>query len=266
MPAQPHPTRPCALITGASSGIGYEFLWLFARDGYDLAIVARDKARLETIAAAVRDQHHVGVTVLAKDLSRPEAVAEIVAELNQSGQSVHTLVNNAGFGTYGPFAENDWETEERLLQVNVVALTELTKLILPSLLNRREGRILNVASTAAFWPGPLMAVYFASKAYVLSFSVALAEEVRGSGVTVTVLCPGPTRTGFQERAAMTESRLFQGLTTDAASVARIGYAGLLRGQTVVVPGVGNRIQSLASRLVPSGLAARIVRRAQDRIS
>ncbi len=262
---QPVAIRPWAVITGASSGIGYELLWLFAHDGYNLAIVSRDQNRLETIASAISDRHGINVIVLAKDLSRPEAAAEVVDELTRAGIAIQVLVNNAGFATYGPFVETSWDDERRLMQVNMVTLTELTKLVLPGMLSRHEGRILNVASTAAFWPGPLMAVYYASKAYVLSFSEALAEELRGTGVTVTALCPGPTRTGFQERAAMTDSRMVRGEIMGASEVARLGYAGLLRGQLVVVPGIQNKLQALAPRFLPAGLAARITRKAQERI-
>src|SRR5919201_510439 len=189
-----------ALITGASSGIGYELTQLFARDGYDLVLLARSQARLAQVADDLQHRYGVAVRVLAYDLAQPTAPTQIVAQLQQEDLAIEALVNNAGFATYGPFVATDLATELEMIQVNVVALTQLTKLLLPGMLQRRSGRILNVASTAAFQPGPLTAVYSATKAYVLSFSEALANEVRGSGVRVTALCPGPTRSGFQRRA------------------------------------------------------------------
>jgi short-subunit dehydrogenase len=175
------------------------------------------------------------------------------------------LVNNAGFATYGAFAETALEPELAELQLNVVTLTELAKRLLPGMLERRWGRILNVASTAAFQPGPLMAVYYATKAYVLSFSEALAEELRDSGVSVTALCPGPTASGFQQRAAMEDSKLVAGRKLmDAATVARAGYAAMMAGQRVVIPGLGNRLLAQSYRVSPRRLLTHVVRRMQER--
>jgi short-subunit dehydrogenase len=187
------PSGKCALITGASSGIGRELATLFARDGYDLTLVARDRAMLARIGDELTRVHGVAVDVIAQDLSHPNAAAEVYRELKRRSIKIDVLVNNAGFGTYGPFVDSDAATESEMLQLNIVALTKLTRLFLEDMLAKREGRILNVASTAAFQPGPLMAVYYASKAYVLSFSEALANELRDSGVTVSTLCPGPTQ-------------------------------------------------------------------------
>ena len=255
-----------ALITGASSGIGYELTQLFARDGYDLVLLARSQARLAQLADDLRHRYGVAVRVLAYDLARPTAPTQIVAQLQQDDLIIEALVNNAGFATYGPFLATDLATELEMIQVNVVALTQLTKLLLPGMLQRRSGRILNVASTAAFQPGPLTAVYSATKAYVLSFSEALANEVRGSGVWVTTLCPGPTRSGFQRRAQMEHSHLMRGELMDAATVARAGYAGLMQGRTVVIPGLRNRLLVEVVRFTPRALVTQVVRRMQERVS
>ncbi len=255
-----------ALITGASGGIGYELALLFAQDRFDCILVARSHDKLNALAARLESEFRVKTLVLAKDLSTPSAVNEIYQEASVSSMPVSVLVNNAGFGVYGLFAQTDLEAELQMLQVNVTALTSLTKLFLPGMLERREGRILNVASTAGFAIGPLMAVYYASKAYVLSFSAALANELEGTGVTVTTLAPGPTRTGFQQRGAMRDSRLFEGQIADARTVALAGYHGLMAGKTLVIPGIRNKLIPLVARLSPRGVMARVVRRAQERVS
>jgi uncharacterized protein len=255
-----------ALITGASSGFGAEFARLFARDGYHLVLVARGADALNTLADQLRPRYGVQVRVLPKDLTLPAAPDEIFATLANEGITVDVLVNNAGFATYGPFAEISLQTDMDMLKVNVLALTHLTKLFLPGMLARRRGKILNVASTAAFQPGPLMAAYYASKAYVLFLSEAIAEEVRDSGVTVTALCPGPARTGFQRRAQMEDSRLVSGWIMDARPVAVAGYRAMQQGRTVVIPGLRNRIFALAPRISPRWLTARVVKNMQARVT
>ena len=254
-----------ALITGASSGIGYELAVVFARHDFDCVLVARSHDRLDELASRLQGEFRVKTLVIAKDLSRASAVDEVFEEVTAKAMSVEVLVNNAGFSVFGRFAETELTKELELLQVNVVALTALTKLLLPPMVARRSGRILNLASTAAFEPGPLMAVYYASKAYVLSFSEALANELRGSGVTVTALCPGPTRTGFQARGGLTDSKLVQGQIADARSVAEAGYAGLMAGKTLVIPGFTNKLVPWMSRLLPRRVVPEIVRRAQDSV-
>ena len=250
--------RQTALVTGASYGIGYELARLLAADGYDLVLVARGEERLARAAA------ELGGRALALDLARADAPRELSERLRADGTSVDVLVNNAGFGNFGMFAETDLAQELEMLQLNVVALTHLTKLFLPPMLERRSGRILNVASTAGFQPGPLMAVYFASKAYVISFSEALAEELRGTGVRLTVLCPGSTKTGFQKRAyAGDAERAARGGEMDAREVALAGYRGLSAGRTLVVPGLKNRLMAGAVRLAPRGLTTRLVRKMQE---
>ncbi|HEY0552794.1 MAG TPA: SDR family oxidoreductase [Thermoanaerobaculia bacterium] len=257
--------RQTALITGASGGIGLELARLFAAGGYDLVLVARGAARLEELAIELRRQG-AAVRVLAKDLADPESPEEVCRELDSAGVAVDVLVNNAGFATFGPFAEIPLGRELEELQLNIVTLTHLTKKLLPGMLVRRRGGILNLGSTAAFQPGPLMAVYYATKAYVVSFSEALAEELRGTGVTVTALCPGPTETGFQRRAGMETSKLFSGLlqVADAPSVARAGYEGFRAGKRIVIPGLLNRVGVQSIRVSPRALATRLVKKMQER--
>lgn len=251
--------RHQALITGATKGIGYELATCFARDGYDLVLVARDQAQLQRVAQELAGAHGVAARVIPADLARPEAAAELVEALARERLEIDVLVNNAGFGTYGPFASADLAREEEMIQVNLVALTQLTRRLLDGMLKRGRGKILNVASTAAFQPGPFMAVYYATKAYVLSFSEALANELRGTGVTVTALCPGPTQTGFQQRAGIEHTRLVRIRGIDVEAVARIGYQGLMRGAPVVIPGLGNRLLTVVVRLVPRNLVTTVVR-------
>ncbi len=253
-----------ALITGASGGIGYELALLFARDGFDCILVSRSHDKLNALAARMESEFRVKTLVLPKDLSKTTAVDEIYEEVSAASMPVDVLVNNAGFPVFGLFAETDLETELEMLQVNVVALTKLTKLFLSGMIERRYGSILNLASTAAFEPGPLMAVYYASKAYVLSFSEALANEVRGTGVTITTLAPGPTRTGFQKRGQLEDSRLVQGEIADAQSVALAGYRGLMAGKTLVIPGFSNKLIPWIVRVSPRGVVTRVVRRMQER--
>src|SRR5688572_15971808 len=227
-----------ALITGASSGIGLDLAHLFAQDGHDVVLVARSEDKLRELATELERKHKIAAHVIVADLTRQDAPQQVF----ERAPAVDILVNNAGFGTSGKFAEADLRTELEMIQVNVTALTYLTKLFLTPMLQRGHGRILNVASTAAFQPGPLMAVYYATKAYVLSFSEAIAEELRGTGVTVTVLCPGPTATGFQKNANLGSETLLKVMRpVSSMSVARAGYRALMRGQRVVIPGVKNKI-------------------------
>jgi short-subunit dehydrogenase len=242
-----------ALVTGASAGLGAEFAKLCAADGYDVVLAARSPERLAELAAGLAKTYGVQARPLVADLASPAAPSEIFDQV--SGSPVDILINNAGFGVRGPFAETDWARESSLMQVNMVALAHLTKLFLPDMLRRRSGRILNLASTAAFVPGPFMALYYASKAFVLSFSEALATEVQGTGVTVTVLSPGPTRTEFAQAAGITDSNLFHGSTMGAAEVARIGYRAMMAGKSSVIAGARNRWMIRGTRLVPRSFVA-----------
>ncbi|MGE5275440.1 MAG: SDR family NAD(P)-dependent oxidoreductase [Acidobacteriota bacterium] len=256
-------SRPTALVTGASSGIGLELATLLAREGHDLVVLARSRQRLEDVGRRLHGEYGATVIVIPRDLADPASPREAVAEIESRGIAVDVLVNNAGLGVYGFFAETPLEKELATIQVNLVALTELTKRLLPAMLRRRRGRILNVASTAAFQPGPLMAVYYATKAYVLSFSEALASETAGSGVTVTALCPGPTPTEFGKQAGFEETRFFRPLALDVAAVALAGYRGMMRGKRLVIPGFGNKVLAGAVRLTPRRLLTAVARQIQE---
>lgn len=242
-----------ALITGASSGIGYELSKLFAADGYDVVLVARSGDKLQALAADLSRSYGVQAVVLTYDLSEPASVEAIAADVQRQNMTVDVLVNNAGFGLLGRFTELDWQDQWSMLNLNVMALTALTRQFLPAMIARGWGRVLNIGSTASFQPVPSMAVYGATKAYVLSFSEALAQEIKGTGVTVTALCPGITRTGFQERAQIDRMRLFILGSMSAEQVAQIGYRALMRGRAVIMPGFFNQLVTFTVRLTPRAL-------------
>ncbi|MBX7165067.1 MAG: SDR family oxidoreductase [Pirellulales bacterium] len=245
------------LITGASRGIGRALAEEFAAQGHDLVLTARNRQELDELAQSLRARGRQA-WVMPADLTRPQAPRQLYDQVAAAGIVVEVLVNNAGFGNYGRFDQIDWPREAELLQVNITALTELTKLYARDMVARRRGRIMNVASTGAFQPGPLLTTYYASKAYVLSFSEALACELRGTGVTVTCLCPGATRTHFMQQAGMDNLRLFRLGLMDARDVARCGYRGTLAGRTVVVPGLMNKLGVFAVRFTPRNVVTRIV--------
>ena len=255
--------RETALITGASSGIGLDLAKLMTPD-FDLVITARNQSELEKLGRELEAQHGNRVHVIPADLARPEAPTEILAEIERRGLRVDVLINNAGFGAYGIFAESDLQHDLEMIQVNIAALTSLTKLIVPGMLERKRGRIMNVASTAGFQPGPLMAVYYATKAYVIMFSEAIANELKGSGVTVTCLCPGATATKFAGRAKMEESRLFKMGAMRSEDVARTAYKGMMAGKTMVIPGVLNRAIAMSVRVTPRKMVTAISRSLQER--
>jgi len=259
------PHREAALITGASSGIGLALARLFAADKRDLVLVARRREALTQLADELQQTHGVSVNVLAADLAEPDAATSLARALGAIGLSVNTLVNNAGIGVYGPFVESDPARETEMIRVNVIALTELTKKFLPAMVRLGRGQILNVSSTAAFQAGPLMSVYYATKAYVLSFSEALSNETAGTGVTVTCLCPGPTITEFQKRAGVDQTRLFNSpWVMNAEDVARAGYEGMKKGKTLVIPGVMNRLMVQGVRLMPRKAVTQAARRIQEK--
>ena len=255
--------KPTALITGASGGIGLELAKLFARDGYNLALVARSHDRLKAIAEELERAHGIQVKYCTKDLAVTSTPDEIFQSIKSEMLDIDVLVNNAGFGWRGEFARMELTEALEMIQVNITALTHLTRLLLPEMVRRGQGRILNVASTAAFQPGPLMATYYASKAYVVSFSMALAEELAGSGVTVTAFCPGPTATGFGARAGFPSGKGFlSAISMDAATVARDGYRGMKKGKRLVVSGTMNWFGTQLVRFLPRVLPGKLVKQYQ----
>jgi short-subunit dehydrogenase len=255
-----------ALITGASGGIGYEFAKLLAKDCSVLVLVARSLDRLREVKKELESSAGVSVRIIAEDLSKPGAAEEIYRELENENISVDILINNAGIGNLGKFAETDWQKDAEMISLNIVALTHLTKLFVKGMIERKNGKIVNVASTAAFQPGPLMAVYYASKAYVLSFSEAIANELKDTGVDVTVLCPGPTATGFVKAAAMGESWLFKiRRPARALDVARYGYKAMAKGKTVAIHGIMSKIVIFSIRLAPRNILRSIARRLNENV-
>jgi short-subunit dehydrogenase len=247
--------RRTALVTGASSGIGRDLALVLAENGIDLVVLARSREALEKLAGECGG---VKVRVIAKDLALPGAAGELFGELR--GVNIDLLVNNAGFGTVGEFWKVPWEEQDRMMRVNMGALVHLSRLFVPPMVERGFGRVMNVASVAAFVPGPRLGLYCASKAFVVSHSLALRHELRRTGVTVTALCPGPTRTDFQNRAGMDKARLFRGNVMQSMPVARAGFAGMARGKAIVVPGLMNKLAVFAARVLPRTLMARIVGR------
>ncbi|MFH0921204.1 MAG: SDR family oxidoreductase [Fibrobacterota bacterium] len=260
-PLPEEPNRPLALITGASSGIGLELARHMAKKGWDLVLAARSREALAALSAILRREYNAGVKVVLVDLSQPGAADALFTDIQSSGIELDALVNNAGFGLFGNFAETDGEREERMIALNVAALTRLTKLVLPGMVARGRGRILNVASMAAFMPGPGMAVYFATKAYVLSFSEALSREIKGTGVTVTALCPGTVATRFEKNAGLESAGLFKRFRPmEPDTVAEFGYRAMLKGERVAVPGRLNRVMAVCLRMLPKRLLLTVVDR------
>lgn len=250
-----------ALVTGASVGIGRELARLCAREGYNLVLVARNASRLQQVAGDLEKQFGVSAKYFPFDLTSSAARQFLFGQLESESIAIDVLVNNAGYGKLGAFADIPYEESAGQIELNITALTHLTKLFLAPMLQRKSGRILNVASTAGFQPGPLMAVYYASKAYVISFSEALANEVHGTGVTVTCLCPGLTDTEFQTRAGTERTTLFRRTRPmDAATVARDGFRALLKGKPLVISGMRNRLLMESLRISPRRVVTAVSRK------
>jgi len=250
-----------ALVTGASSGLGTEIARLLAAHGHDLVLTGRASAALDKLAEDIKTTHPVTITTMAKDLAQPGAVAELVADIAAQGIMVDILVNNAGMGVVGPLAETDVNATAQMIAVNVGALTQLTQLLLPGMMERRRGRILNIGSVVGYQPGgPGMAVYFATKSYVLALSRALARELAGSGVTVTTVSPGPIATAFGARSGFSETRVGRWVKPmDAKTVARAAVGGLLAGRRTVLPGFLAKLLAFAGELPPRGIALEVNR-------
>ena len=252
-----------ALITGASFGIGMELARIFAREGYNLVLVARSADKLRQLASELEKAHGTHSLILATDLAAPGSAGYVLDQTTRADITVDVLVNNAGFGQFGFFAENDLEECLQQIQLNVATLTHLSRLYLPGMIERKSGRVLNVASTAAFQPGPLMAVYYATKAYVLHFSEAIANELKGTGVTVTCLCPGATATEFHKRANMTDIQLLRFGAMDAHTVAEDGYRALMSGKPVVISGFKNWLLAQSVRFSPRQMVTAVARKLQE---
>ncbi len=238
------------VVTGASGGIGYELCGQFARHGFNAVLIARDAKHLAGVARELEDHYHVKTMVLAKDLALPSAAGDIYREVKASGLDIDVLVNNAGFGDLAPFAEAELEVQRQMMQVNVATLVELTYLFLPEMISRKKGRVLNIGSTGSFAPVPYMAVYGATKAFVLSFTEALSAELDRTGVTVTALCPGVTATRFAKRAKTENTLLVRLNQMSADNVARAGYLALMNGKARVVPGWFNKLMIGSLRFSP----------------
>lgn len=254
-----------ALITGASSGIGLELAKIHAGKGGDLVLVARREDNLISLKKELEKAHDISVEIISMDLSQTNAAKAVYDKLQEKGIAIDYLINNAGFGGFGLFHETDWEKEAAMIDLNIKTLTHLTKLFVKDMVTRGSGKIMNVASTSSFLPGPLMSIYYASKHYVLTFSESIANELKGTGVTVTALCPGPTESEFQKSADMNESMLFKRIkVATSKDVAEYGYKKMLKGRVIAVEGNMNKIFAFSTRLFPRKIVANMVRIMQDK--
>ncbi|MCH8554196.1 MAG: SDR family oxidoreductase [Schleiferiaceae bacterium] len=254
-----------ALITGASGGIGAEFAKLHASKGHDLILTARSADKLEKLAQELRQLYAIEVVVLPQDLGEPNGAKALFDAISKQGLEISVLINNAGFGDFGAFADAPWDKTATMIQLNVNELVQLTYLVLPQMLARKQGYILNLGSVASFLPGPMMTVYYATKAFVLSFSEGLAEEVRGQGVHVSVLCPGPTASDFQARSRMNESKLLEGPFANmpsSAEVAKYGYEQLFKKKRVSIHGTANKLMISLTKLLPTTWKAKMMAKIQ----
>ncbi len=260
----PHSNKQTALVTGASSGIGLELATQFAMHGHNVILTARRDEKLKELASKLAAQYDITTHTCSADLSRPDGYTTIAEFTSSNNLTVDVLVNNAGFGARGEFTKVDAATQREIIQVNITSLVDLTHVYLPSMLKKGKGGVLNIASTAAFVAGPFMSVYYASKAFVLSFSEALSNECQGTGVTVCCVCPGATTTEFQARANMTQTMLFRGpAVMTAQDVAQQAYAGFADGESLVITGFLNQVAAFSTRLVPRALGAQLARKMQE---
>lgn len=254
-----------ALITGASNGIGLELAKIHASKGGNLVLVARNKSKLDELKTELEKQFNVSIYTIGKDLSNPHSAQEVYDETKERNIEVDYLINNAGFGSFGMLDKTEWNKEMQMINLNITTLTLFTKLYVQDMVKRRSGKIMNVASTAAFQPGPTMAVYCATKSYVLSFTEALSNEMSDKGITITALCPGATETGFQAAGGLDESELFKGKKLPTAKeVAEYGYSAMINGKTVAIHGVMNYILSNSVRFIPRGMVLKVARKMLDK--
>lgn len=250
-------TRNYTLITGASTGIGYELAKLFAKDRHNLILVARDEGKLET-AKNELSKYNVEVKILSLDLSKSEDIQGLFNYVEMNKLNVDILVNNAGIGSFGDFSEIEWVKEEALIDINIKVLTKLTKYFLPKIIECKNGGILNVASTAAFCSGPRMAAYYASKAYVLNLTEAIYEECKDSGIRISCLCPGPVKTTFQDKAGIKKSESAKKYLMDAEEVAKVSYKDFKKGKLIIIPGMKNKLLVIGNKLLPRRISRKII--------
>jgi len=257
--------KKTALITGASNGIGLELAKIHASKGGDLVLVARNKSKLDELKTELEKQFNISVYTIGKDLSATESAHEIYDETNRQNIQVDYLINNAGFGDFGMFTDTDWNKELKMINLNITTLTLFTKLYLQDMVKRKSGKIMNVASIASFQPGPTLAVYCATKAYVLSFTEAISNEVSDKGVSIIALCPGATETGFQAAGGLDESKLFKDKKLPTGKeVAEYGYSSMIKGKTVAIHGIMNYILSNSIRFIPRALVLKVSRKMLDK--
>ncbi|MBL7903364.1 MAG: SDR family oxidoreductase [Bacteroidia bacterium] len=255
-----------ALITGASGGIGLELAKIHASKGGHLVLVARSIEKLSLIKEDLEKTHAIQVKVISKDLSSKDAALEVYQEIKKEKIQIDYLINNAGFGDFGFFYETQWNKEERMIGLNITSLTQFCKLFINDMISQGGGKIMNLASMAAFEPGPLMAVYYASKAYVLHFSEAINNELKDKNITVTALCPGPTESGFQEASSQKESKIVKGKKLPTAKVvAAYGYDAMLKGKAVAVPGFMNALLVRLVRFIPRSVLVKAIRKLQEKV-
>lgn len=258
--------KKTALITGASSGIGLELAKIHASKGGDLVLVAREKNKLEELKLELEKEYGISVYNIEKDLSQVDSAQAVYDEIKARNMQIDFLINNAGIGDYGFFYETAWQKEAQMMNLNMITLTQFCKLFLPDMIKRGSGKIMNLASTAAFQSGPLMSVYYATKAYVLNFSEAINNEVRDKGVSVTTLCPGPTKTGFAAAASSENNPIFRNKNLPGPKeVAQFGYEAMMQGKAVAIHGFRNRLLSLMIRFFPRSLVVNGVRQSQNKV-
>ena len=250
-----------SIVTGGASGLGFEFVKLLLIDKYNVVVIDNDKKELNNIKSKINFKHNKKIILMHKDLSNPDSSIEIFKELKN--KNIEVLINNAGFGLFGKFKDTNWKIERNMIMVHVMCTTEMTKLFLNNMIENKKGRILNMASLAAFQPGPLMSIYYSTKAFILHFSESIANELKGSGVSVTVLCPGQTRTNFQKKVSSREKKINFNFST-AEKVAKYGYEAMMNGKTIAIPGIINKILSTIHRFIPRSLATKLMRKIQEK--